>query len=142
MKSALKVTFRADLAKVDKLDRDIVGRVGHNLKAVCEDTVGIIKASWSPYSPSDPYNPPAVVTGTLDRSVRVERTGRAAGGRFAAADNAVSWSVVAGAFYAPLLEYGTVKMKKRPFFEPAVSIAFNRVPNAVKDAIIYLVRSG
>jgi len=70
-----------------------------------------IKDSWSEISPSSPGQPPAVVTGHLDRSVEADLSQTKSFMAF----------IRANALYAAPLEFGTHKMAARPFFRPWVT---------------------
>lgn len=119
-KSMMGIKFISDTAGVDYLWKhaeDIA------LPAVHEATQSIhdyIREHWSSSSPSSPGNPPAVVTGYLDQSIKIER--RDALGRFAIIGNAVSYLIKVEADYALALEFGNsaTNLQARPFFIPAV----------------------
>lgn len=126
--------LRADLRKLNKIDREIPLRVNSITKQAAEAVVNDIRSSWSPISPSLPGNPPAVVTGRLDRSIEAIPSGRDVLGRFAGKDS-TGWSVRAGmpdAPHAGILEPpGSLN---RPYFEPALErmakqfpVLFNRL---------------
>jgi hypothetical protein len=87
-----------------------------------ESIVNRIRYNWSPSPPSDAGNPPAVVTGNLDGSIRADNTGRDTAGQFAKGADIVSWFIRVNAEYAAALEYGFAarNLAPRPFIAPAV----------------------
>lgn len=116
MKSIFKFsTAGADylLTQADDIAEESVGEVLDNIEAD-------IKDNWSSSSPSDPYNPPAVVTGYLDQSIKTER--RDERGRFASFGNAKRWELRVEADYGLALEFGVPErmLIERPFFLPAI----------------------
>lgn len=93
-------------------------------KTVAEWLATRIKSNWSGSSPSAIGQPPAIVTGELDRSIKVYK--RDDLGRFSTADNMVAWSVNIETDYAGALENTEYNPKvgyNRPFLEPAIQDA-------------------
>lgn len=97
---------------------NLISQASVKADQVCHDTASAIiddiQASWSPTSPSEPGTPPAVVTGTLDESIRLRKTGYG---------DKLQYRVYAEVYYGALLEGGTVKMDARPFLKPAAERA-------------------
>ncbi|MDX2076251.1 MAG: hypothetical protein SFZ02_07455 [bacterium] len=67
-------------------------------------------------SPSPIGTPPARKSGALARSIVAVRV------------NAYRWQVIAGASYAPFLEFGTKRMSARPFFMRAFDAVAKNPP--------------
>lgn len=121
---------KVDWTKLDKLLKDVPDRSDIACGQIARDIVQEIKGNWSPSSPSEPGNPPAVVTGTLNRSVKSEA--RDFAGRFASDSKGSKWYVRVGdseAYYAGFLEFGTSKMVERPFFIPAIERVQDKLPD-------------
>lgn len=104
---------------------DVSTRVGADY--VAQD----IKNGWSATSPSREGARPAIDTGNLDSSIKVERTGRDELGRYADANNTkahyVSMDTSKGSDprgrgqYTQALEEGTFRMGARPFIQNAMN---------------------
>lgn len=73
---------------VIKFTGKVESRTAELIAEVAEAIVADIRSSWSGSSPSAKGHAPAVVTGNLDTSIFVERTGRDVMGRFARDDKA------------------------------------------------------
>lgn len=69
-----------------------------------EEMVRHIHANFGSASPAPVGSPPARKSGALARSIVAVRV------------DAYRWRVIAGANYAPYLEFGTKYMRARPFF--------------------------
>jgi HK97 gp10 family phage protein len=91
-----------------------------------------IRSNWSATAPSSPGQPPAVRSGTLDKSIAVfkRRSGKLA-----------IFVLAALAEWAGWLEFGTRKMRPRPFMRPAMKRAKNRLASVYKAAIERVLRS-
>jgi HK97 gp10 family phage protein len=63
---------------------------------------------------SAPGDPPAVRTGTLRRSISMSRPQRRSTG------TTLGWRITIGVKYAPWLEFGTRRIRPRPFLKPAM----------------------
>lgn len=102
--AALQHKFRA---KAEKLDSDTKKAVNSCALKVERD----IKANMTPDGPSAPGEAPAVDTGRLRASIthRVEKE-----------SGEVVGYVGTNVEYAPWLEFGTTRMKARPFMMPAI----------------------
>lgn len=82
-----------------------------------------------PHHPSMPYNPPAVDSGDLRRSINY---------KVDVNDNEIVMrvgSTMKNEKYPYWLEFGTEKMKERPYIRPAFRNNFDFVVNQVKDTI-------
>lgn len=120
MASMMQAVMRLSTAGLDYLFVQADKIAGDGTREVLEGIGQDIKDNWSPESPSDPYTPPAVVSGYLDNSVKMER--RDAAGRFASFGKAVTWLLRIEADYGIALEFGQPErgLIERPFFMPAV----------------------
>lgn len=98
---------------IDRLLRKVDANAEAIVEEAADDGAKYIRAHWSGDSPSSPGNPPAVVTGTLDRSVIAIPEHSLTGGKKRVLLRAM-------APYASFLEYGTRKMAARPFMRPAI----------------------
>jgi hypothetical protein len=96
-------------------------KIDKTVKDSAHDIVDDIKSRWSSSAPSSAGNPPAVVTGELDRSMGVERVG--IGVFKIGASNEISLKAMS-------LEFGTQNMAARPYLRPALRRAEKKL---VKD---------
>jgi HK97 gp10 family phage protein len=85
-----------------------------------------IRSHWSGrYPPASlPGEPPAIRTGKLDLSVRVEQP--------TFSNGVTTGGVEATAPYAGYLEFGTSKMAARPFMRPALFYISRDLPQTMK----------
>lgn len=118
----LRATVKLDLSKMTAYEKRVETRLDATAMDIADVIVRYIRDSWSPESPSAYGTAPAVVTGTLDRSVTREKTGRTGRGTFTSHGNAVAYVVKAGAPHAGILEDGPLN---RPFMGPALQWASN-----------------
>jgi len=112
----------------DRVERELPKRVNASLKEAAEALKEDIRTHWSASAPSDYGNPPAIVTGNLDSSISVEKTGRDERGRFSAPKEAEVWFVridtskgdnpMGREGYEQVLE--NPEQLNRPFVEPAI----------------------
>lgn len=127
------MAVRVEKRKLEGLVRAFEsGQVGDALlKAVAERGQEIIKNNWSWYVPprSSPGEPPAIETGTLDKSIEAVRI---------AVDHWRTRTTVKYGFY---LEYGTVKMAARPFVRPAAEVLRKEAPEIGVEVIRRVVRN-
>lgn len=79
--------------------------------------------------PSLPEHPPAIDTGELLRSIM-----------FDIRKFEIEVGVVAGAPYGKFLEFGTKKMKERPFLEPAIEKHKDKIFKSVGDDIFEIIK--
>lgn len=118
-----------------KLEKDVARKTDTAVKKMAESIRDDIKKSWSGFYPpsSDRGQPPAVRTGNLNDSVKVEDQGRSALGQFASGDNSKSWFIQIDTSghpdgrnqqYAMALE--DPDYLNRPFLEPALKRAEGR----------------
>lgn len=121
-----------DTRKLDNL-RNLPGAIDAMLAKITGDVDADIKESFSTTAPdpSAPGEPPAVQTGRLKNSVKHYQMAR---GR---------WAVEQDGKIAPYgihLEFGTAKMRARPFFRAAIYRAVKRLPKLMKASVEGLVR--
>lgn len=104
------------------------------VRKTADSIVADIKASWSTTAPSDPYHAPAVITHTLEKSIRLFRRG--SNGRFANAADAKYWTIRISADYAAALELGYAprNLLPRPYFRPAMLRAQNLLTKNLTEA--------
>ena len=123
MPKGLATTWLVDTSGLDFIDRTAPEIVDQAVKQTVEEVAQDIKQNWSESSPSAPGQPPAIVTGYLDSTIRVLR--RDALGRFATVQNAKVWTIRAEAEYAMALEFGNpvTGAAPRPFLRPAIERA-------------------
>lgn len=115
----LRATVKLDLSRMNAYEHKIERGLDPTTRDIANSILSDIRASWSPESPSVPGEPPAVVTGRLDRSGQVEKTGRSSTGRFASHGSATAYIIRFRAPYGAILE----DYMNRPFFEPALERA-------------------
>lgn len=111
-----------------KVENDLLRDLGFGVEELANLLVSEIRGNWSLNAPSSRGNPPAIVTGNLDSSVKVEEQGRDTLGRFASPENTVVKFVRVDTSegdnpddrgnYAPILE-GALE---REFIQPAIDI--------------------
>lgn len=132
--SLMRVDFRRDTTKLDTIVKVAPELAAGLVRDVADDIVADINRSWSSSSPSDPFTPPAVVTGTLKRSIRIER--RSGSGRFASRADAVHYAIRVHAIYGAALEFGYSpnNLLPRPFFLPAVDRAKDSLAGKFKTS--------
>jgi hypothetical protein len=131
--SMMTVKIKKDLSRLDTLDKTFPSAVDKSTHDVAMAIADRIHGGWSENSPASPDTPPAVVTGNLDRSVIVERQGRALGGQFSSGNNTSMWLLTIGAPYAGILEHGSVAMLPHPFVLPAVLDIQDDLPDYYKE---------
>jgi len=129
----IKINIKKDLRGLDVMEKQIPKRIYNTTKELADQIADIIHKSWSESAPSSPGNPPAVVTGKLDRSVRVERQGRSLEGRFTSGKDAAIWAVLIGEKYAATLEHGGGSILPRPFVLPAALQVADGLPDAYRE---------
>lgn len=123
--NGIKVTMKLDMSKLENMI-DFSPQVADECSFDTADWIkAYIQDHWSPNAPSEPYQPPAVVTGRLNANIVVRR--RQGGGMFGSKANAISWEVLANTVYAAALEFGKVNAPntiiRRPYMRPAVEAA-------------------
>lgn len=115
-------TIHVDLSGLETGQDNLDKIKNQVLEKMATETRDDIKDNWSPSSPSSPGQPPAVVTGDLDKSM----TARADG---------ADWIVKYGMIYGTFLEFGTPRMAARPFMRPAAERASRRIPDGITAAL-------
>lgn len=136
--SLMRVDFRRNTTKLDSIIKVSPAIAEGLVKDVAEETVDDINANWSANSPSDPFNPPAVVTGALKRSIRIER--RSARGRFAKKADAVHYAIMVRSKYGAALEFGydPNNLLPRPYLLPAVDRAKDNLAGKFKTSFRFV----
>lgn len=76
-----------DYRTMVKVEQDLLKNTGFAVEELAQLLVSEIRGNWSLISPSSRGSPPAMVTGNLDSSVKVEEQGRDDLGRFASTEN-------------------------------------------------------
>jgi hypothetical protein len=84
---SLNMRVRLDHSGTIRAERKALRVADATTREIAQYIVEDIRSSWSAQSPSNVGSPPAVDTGNLDSSVKLERTGRDERGRFANAAN-------------------------------------------------------
>ena len=115
----IKATVSINTQALDFLKKAAPDKAKAAIKKIAFDMVRDIQQSFTA-GVSSPGEPPGVDTGTLKNSINARQTGE------------FEMTVSAGTDYAADLEYGTVKMAARPFFEPAAERARQRLPDALR----------
>ena len=119
----MKSRIVIDTSGLDSLMRQAPGEVDAAMGEIAANMAADIIQSFSRKSPSDPGDPPGVVKGLLKNSIQFKQEKR------------MLWIISAGTEYAPMLEYGTVRMAARPFVRPAARRAEKRIGKAVARAL-------
>lgn len=123
------VTFKVDRRMLDEWEAALPGRVSEMARELAEDTAQEVRDNWSTRSPSEPGDPPAMVSGNLDASIEVQPVAQG----FVMVRG---WAVVATARYSGFLEGGTWRMRARPFLAPAaMRVAEWRLGDAAARAL-------
>lgn len=125
----LKLKERDNFKTMLKIEAKLYEQVGEGVLDTANAIVADIRSAWSGSSPSARGSAPAVVTGLLDSSVKVDEQGRDLLGRFTNPDNAqVRYIRVdtedgepGGYNYAEALE--DPNYLDRPFLAPALERA-------------------
>jgi len=108
MAKSTELIVTVDIEGIDRLVREMPGRVSDFMDAEAETTVNDIKLSFGT-SPSAPGDPPGVDTGALRNSIMWEPVNR------------FTRDVMDGVEYGIYLEFGTDRgMAPRPFMGPAL----------------------
>lgn len=126
---SIKVRMKVDTARLDNIIREAPSVADTCSFDAADWMMNYIKAHWSAKVPSDPYKPPAKITGELEKSLRIRRRG--AGGRWVGrGNNVLAYELTADAVYAAALEFGKINAPntiiRRPFMRPAVEAAKRR----------------
>lgn len=129
----MRISLRTDTSKLDKGLKNLLPAVNKSIGESSESIVNRIRYNWSSSPPSDAGNPPAVVTGNLDGSIKADNTGRSSAGTFAKGADIVSWFIQVKAEYASALEYGYAarNLAPRPFVAPAVLAEQDEIGNTL-----------
>lgn len=142
MPSMMNVQIRKDFRGIDHyLGTEFKRDIGNATQESAMQIVTDIRGSWSGQSPSSPGNPPAVVSGELDRSIKVKE-GRDVAGRFATTENAVSYAITVESDYGAALEFGdpSKNLAPRPFLRPALFRFKNKMGDKYKSVFRFRMR--
>jgi phage gpG-like protein len=110
--SDLERQTQAILAKLRRFPNDLEDVVQRAVVQTTNEVEAYAKDHMSPVSPSTPGEPPAVVTGTLKRSLTHEYIKDSRG---------FCGVVGTNVEYASGLEFGTFRIAARPFMRPALN---------------------
>ena len=83
-----------------------------------------------PHHPSKPYNPPAVDTGTLRRSITYTVDEKELVGYVGSVINDPPYGL-----YLEMAEYGSSRMKPRPWLKPATEKSLETIKELLKGAV-------
>ena len=116
----IRMSARLDLRGLDKLNATVGVKTADAVMSAAEYIVADVNAHWSPEIPSFYGEAPAVRTGRLKNSARVQWRG--GGGRFSSSADAFEAELRYMAPYSGVLETGYLN---RPFLKPAVERTAN-----------------
>lgn len=138
VKNTMQVTWVADFSTLNLIDASINKVVEEDIRETLEAAKDYIDEHWSPNSPSDPGNPPAVVTGELRESIKVDRRDNL--GKFASRNNASTWSLRVEAEYGAALEFGRpeINLAPRPFLRPAMNHVKGQLGSRVRTFLQFM----
>lgn len=119
----INVSVRADRNILNNIAKGIDARTDFVTKEAAQMIVDYIDENWSAISPSEPGNPPAVVTGDLRQSYKI--TNKSSG-------KISAYEIIYASDHAVHLEFGTYKMAARPFLEPASVAVLPEIENKMK----------
>lgn len=119
----MKITMKSNFDILDKGMARIEPMIDKSIGECAESIVNRVRYNWSASSPSNPGEPPAVVTGNLDSSIKADNAGRNALGQLTRSNEAIAWYIRIKAEYAAALEFGdsSKNLAPRPFLAPAVA---------------------
>lgn len=117
------IAVKLDLKRLEEIRRNNPGRADQIVGTIAFDMEADLKANMSSGSPSSPGSPPAVDTGALKSSIHAERLGP------------MLWRVVDGVLYGVMLEFGTRKMRARPFFTPSAKRMEKKIASFFKAMV-------
>ncbi len=104
------------------------------LSEIADSIIRDVRANWTPESPSVRGQPPAVVTGRLDRSLKNTSSNRDFAGRFISRMGGKYYRLIeVEAPYSGVLE--NPAGLNRPFLAPAVERAQDRFPGLMAKVI-------
>lgn len=116
-----KVNVRVvvDTGKIDRKLRSLGSQTQEVIKEMVTEAKDDIFSHWSSSSPSVPGNPPAYVSGELERSIQVQKV------------NQYAYKLAIDAVYSAALEFGYSprNLKPRPYIRPA----FDRIAHRFDD---------
>jgi len=118
----MKIKMKSDFTILDGGMRRLQPMVEKTMSESVESIINRIRYNWSSASPSSPGQPPAVVSGNLDESIKSDNTGRSSAGQFAKGSDISMWFIRVEADYGAALEYGdpSKNLAPRPYIAPAV----------------------
>lgn len=116
---ATNVTIRIDKTKLEQLTREVPSRAGDFLYILAAKSETHIKMSMNPQSPSPEGQTPGIDTGALVNSIQAEKI------------SDTESILHDGVDYGVHLEYGTVKMRARPFFASGIEETVQNLPDSL-----------
>lgn len=135
---AIVVGDKEIIAKLKDKDREITREIEKALKRsailVEGDAKKSMRGTGTPHIPSDPGQPPAVMTGKLRASITHE-VKKEIGGDIEARVGIRGGTEPDTKNYGLFLEFGTSKMEKRPFLRPALAKNLKTIANLIERAV-------
>jgi hypothetical protein len=116
-------SVKLDKRRLQKIRKESPARADAIIGKIAFDLQADIQLNMNTVSPSPPYEPPGIVTGTLKNSVLARKIRQ------------FLWRVFVGVTYGLPLEFGTKIMAPRPFFRPAVYRMVGRIPAYFKALV-------
>ncbi len=114
---------KIDKSKLEVIKRQSPQKAGQLVRAMALDGQRDVQQSFGT-SPSAPGDPPGADTGTLKNSIRVKPLGP------------LSQRIVTGVDYDAHLEFGTTRMRPRPYMGPMAMRLQEHVDDYFKNFIV------
>lgn len=135
---AIVVGDKELIAKLKGKDNEITREIEKALKRGAILVEGDVKKSMrgtgTPHTPSEPGQPPAVITGKLRASITHE-VKKDLGGDIEARVGIRGGTQPDTKNYGLFLEFGTSRMLKRPYLKPALAKNIKTIANFIKRAV-------
>ena len=120
------IAIKLNKAKLEELERECPGRADRVVQKIAQDVEAYAKDHMSAQSPSNPGDPPGVVSGDLKNTIIAEP--------HESLPN--TWVVRDGVIYGWMQEFGTVNMPERPFFLPAIEAVAADIPDELLESVV------
>ena len=120
--------------KGDKVADAIADAIKRGAILVEGDCKKSMRGTGTPHTPSEPGQPPAVMTGKLRASITHE-VKKGLGGDIEARVGIRGGTEPDTKNYGLYLEFGTSKMRKRPYLKPALNKNLQTITNLLKRAV-------